>query len=161
MNYAGFWKRYVARLIDGLIFSPLVFLNYFFIRPDNGVLFSVLTIIVNILALIYSVLFVFYKGQTIGKKAMNLKVVKTDGSKVTLLNSFLREIFTVTNSLLFLIQSTEAEIRPLSIFYGAFAFFTAIEPLAYFLNYRCKAIHDYIGDTIVIEETKKRRRHSS
>jgi uncharacterized RDD family membrane protein YckC len=72
--FAGFWERFAASLIDGLILIiPNLFLQY--IAGSTGIL---LTIVV---AWLYAALQESGPSQaTIGKKAMGIKVMTVDGN---------------------------------------------------------------------------------
>lgn len=77
-NPAGFWVRFAALLIDGIIVGiPLGITGVMF--SDNlGVNIST-----SILSLLYSlVLPVFWNGQTIGKKVLGIRIKKISGEKV-------------------------------------------------------------------------------
>lgn len=80
-KYAGFGVRLMAFLIDvivlGVVSSMFGRLIPFYARPLVG-------------ALYYVVLWVNWNGQTIGKKAMALKVVREDGKPVTYTEAVIR-----------------------------------------------------------------------
>ena len=147
MNYAGFWKRYFARLVDSLLVVPLFIINSYFFAAKNENLYSLFITIINILVILYMTLSVFFTGKTIGKKAMGLKVQKTNGDKVTLINSFLRESFTVINVLFFILKCFIPGVKSYHMF---LTIFLSLEPLAYFFTIKRKALHDFIGDTVVV-----------
>ena len=94
-HYGGFWIRFGARVIDGLVLGvPLLILLALLIPnlirtqgdASNPALagfaaFSVTFFLVYFLVLIcYEVLFLRYRGATPGKMACGLKVVRSDGS---------------------------------------------------------------------------------
>ena len=98
LHYAGFWIRFLARLIDGIIMGTVGIL----IRLPFGLLFFAqrgdfrgmmpmlfgglaLTTFVSIaLNLAYEAYFVSTRGATLGKMALGLKIVRADGSGVPL-----------------------------------------------------------------------------
>jgi Predicted membrane protein/domain len=102
-GYGGFWQRFVAKFVDGIILAVvLVPLNMMMsvallgavsVDPEAGggavglaaiLLFQLLTMIVNIgLGLIYSLFFVRKYQATPGKMAMGLKLVRSDGSHLS------------------------------------------------------------------------------
>ena len=114
IQYAGFWERLVALLIDGLILSAaylvLIFRGFFvFVILGIGAatsnneavslsIISVLTAAVFFWVVILYLVQVFYfiyftaKGATLGKKVMGLKVIDETGSNIGYGKSFLREI---------------------------------------------------------------------
>lgn len=157
MNYAGFWKRFLAKIIDTLIFIPFILLNMYVFKSINKDLFLAVSLSITTLTLLYNVLFIYFLGKTPGKIILKLKVIKTDGSKVGLCNSILREAFSIVSLLIGVVQQFEVfgVIRYIDNISFAFTMIFMIENLTYFFNYRCKTIHDYIADTIVIDEVKK------
>jgi uncharacterized RDD family membrane protein YckC len=93
LAYAGFWIRFGAKFIDGLIVGvPILILAFFFMpnmlkvtpgqQPNLGAtcLFELLAWGISIA---YSVYFVGKHGATPGKMVLHLKIVRPDGGKVT------------------------------------------------------------------------------
>jgi len=88
---AGWWTRFFAIFIDSIGLGVI-----------SAILTSVLyggdtTASSGIQTLIGVVYFVYFwssygKGQTVGMRALNIKVVKTDGSQLDLVGAFLRYI---------------------------------------------------------------------
>jgi len=99
MRYAGFWYRFLAKFIDGLILwvvntatsmvMALVFFGAFSFAPrspDIGrvFLFQGVTMLINIgIALLYSWFFISRYSATPGKMALGLKVLRADGAALT------------------------------------------------------------------------------
>jgi uncharacterized RDD family membrane protein YckC len=106
VRYAGFWIRFVARLIDGVLLGvvnaiiriPLVVMlgvgfgdGRVFARGGSGLVFLPavmgllgISVIISIaLAVVYEVYFVSTRGGTIGKLVLGLKIVRADGSPMT------------------------------------------------------------------------------
>ena len=90
-EYAGFWLRLAANILDGIIIStPITFLFAFIMTGD---IFAVSNIddpmpahetLANITFAIYGLLLpIFWGGFTIGKKVMNVKIVRVDGKPLT------------------------------------------------------------------------------
>ena len=88
---ASWWTRFFAILIDGIGVGIV-----------NGILVSILyqgdttagSGLQTLLGVIYFCYFwsSYGKGQTLGMRALNIKVVKTDGSQLDLVGAFLRYI---------------------------------------------------------------------
>lgn len=90
---AGWWTRFLAVLIDGIGLSII-----------GGILSSIVSGgdalsassqgLQTLLGLAYFLYFwsSYGKGQTLGMRALNIKVVKTDGSQLDLVGAFLRYI---------------------------------------------------------------------
>ena len=104
VTYAGFWVRLAAYLIDSMI----VFLGLLVVRLIlSGVVsaakdtvlggnllfqYNLKDIVLYILEALYFILFTYYTGTTLGKKVMNLKVVRADGEdKLSLFTVIYRE----------------------------------------------------------------------
>lgn len=97
--YAGFWRRFVAAIIDTFVLSiALVIIKSLSVGNQNGVsieMFDDLTPLANggswrdnllyfLLNLIYSASLESSKYQaTIGKMAMGIRVVNTEGNRLT------------------------------------------------------------------------------
>lgn len=96
--YGGFWLRVWAYLLDlivvasvnGLLISPV----FIFMDGDPSVLsiFTIQGILTSIMAYVYFVLMTKFLGQTLGKMAFGLRVVRKDGNKVTWGEVFTREV---------------------------------------------------------------------
>ena len=96
-HYGGFWIRFGARVIDGfvlwvplLIFAALLIPNLIRSQGDAAnpavapfAAFGVTFFLVFFLVLTcYEVLFLRYRGATLGKMACGLRVVRSDGSSL-------------------------------------------------------------------------------
>ena len=122
MEYAGFWSRFSAWLIDALIvsiiqsgFAPVVafgliqpwywWVNSFSNEPDIMGLWFVGTggLLLILIAGAYFVGFWVWKGQTPGKMAMKIKVVPITGSELTAEKALLRYLGYIVCSILCLI----------------------------------------------------------
>ena len=102
-EYAGFWVRLAAYVIDSII----VFFGLLFVRLFLSGIMSVLSdtwiggnilfhytlkdILLYGFQVLYVILCTYLTGTTLGKRAMNLRVVSADGQKLTILNVVYRE----------------------------------------------------------------------
>jgi uncharacterized RDD family membrane protein YckC len=95
MNYAGFWVRFLAVILDSLIlwslsellFNPLgllIVLEYNFI--------SMISILELVTGFLYYVILTAIWGQTLGKMALGIKVIRQDGTPLTWGTVVFREI---------------------------------------------------------------------
>ncbi|MGG0937920.1 RDD family protein [Brevibacillus centrosporus] len=82
----GFWRRFGASLLDGLIIGvPLALLSYLITGETKGNLFT------NLVSILYSLLLpVFWYGYTVGKRIVGIRIVKMDGSPVGIGTMLLR-----------------------------------------------------------------------
>lgn len=105
LNYAGFSKRLLAGILDGFILGIGAFVISFVVSfvtaiNSSGLAtstpsrFSTLTnLVVLILEFSYYIYFIGAKGQTPGKMALGIKVVKVGTSEAPgYLKAFLREV---------------------------------------------------------------------
>jgi uncharacterized RDD family membrane protein YckC len=109
---AGFWIRFLAILIDGVI---LFVINLIL----AGILNSSTTGrsgIQTLLGLIYYVYFWSsnspWPGQTIGNKLLNIRVIKTDGSDLSLVVALIRYVGLVVSILVIFIGVIWAAFDP-------------------------------------------------
>ena len=109
-NYAGFWIRVLAYLIDTIIlmivFAPLAFLfgeNLFDMSPDAQI-YSVFDLISFIVGISYFVGFETSNMQgTPGKRALGLIVVDHDGATLTVGRAIGRYFAKILSALILLI----------------------------------------------------------
>ncbi len=149
MEYAGFWVRVLAKLIDFIVFLPPYFILLIFYHDiENS---FVIYLSITILILLYNIIFVYLIGRTPGKIVMKLKVIKTDGEKVGIVNSISREIFAIISILLWIIQRIDMFGEFINAINPVFVLVASFEVLVCLFNYRYKTVHDYIGDTVVIK----------
>ncbi len=88
MVYAGFWIRFGAKFIDGIIMWVLG-LAISFAAGHGGMKTYVFSTIVSwVFCIAYVVYFLGKFGATPGKMACGLKVVRSDGEKITYARAF-------------------------------------------------------------------------
>jgi uncharacterized RDD family membrane protein YckC len=94
LNYAPILKRFGAQFIDGLLLSIPTYMIMFALLLGTGMmsgqggepnpLINLIGIPLSFIGLVYEGLMLQYKGgQTLGKMALGLKVVRMDGSPIT------------------------------------------------------------------------------
>ncbi|MBF0530344.1 MAG: RDD family protein [Deltaproteobacteria bacterium] len=88
LNYAGFWIRFAAKIIDGIILmavqTALTVVLAFSNDSEGGAGIAVLIYFVQmIIAAAYATFFVGRYQATIGKMACQLKVVYEDGTRIS------------------------------------------------------------------------------
>jgi uncharacterized RDD family membrane protein YckC len=91
-NYAGFWIRCGALILDGIalqiVFTVMnVLLGQDWLEPSLG-----LSLFQSLLSIIYYVVMTVVYGQTLGKMATGIQVVRVDGRPNTYGNIILREV---------------------------------------------------------------------
>jgi uncharacterized RDD family membrane protein YckC len=140
LELAGRAVRLGAAILDGLVIAGLVAVPLMIgilVSGSNANGTSRFPGIAILLALIgfivwawFTILYVSRNGQTIAKKMLGIKVVRTDGSPASLGRIFWLRNF--VNGLL-----------------GVIPFYSWIDPLLIFSDSR-QCIHDKIADTIVV-----------
>lgn len=98
LEYAGFWVRLGAGIIDLLILGFIAWLSICVF--DATVILMIVTPIVSVA---YFTGFCAWQGQTFGKMVMGLKVIHTDSSPVTLACAFLRCLGYIVSAMFFFI----------------------------------------------------------
>jgi uncharacterized RDD family membrane protein YckC len=139
LELAGVGVRLGAYLIDQLlfwfvIFTPLVVAIWLSVdpRPGNGAAIAWLACALGTIALAwFNILYVIQNGQSIAKKWLGIKVVRSDGSPASL-----GRIFWLRNFVNGLITS-------------AFGLYFLVDSLLIFGDAR-QCVHDKIADTIVV-----------
>lgn len=129
MNYAGFWVRFAAKFIDGIILGVL--------NAATGVIFtgvaavmggkdaplimigaSMLNMLLNLLVgAAYTTYFLGSRGATLGKMACGLRVVMADGTKISYGRAFGRHfaemLSAITLMIGYIIAAFDSEKRAL------------------------------------------------
>ncbi len=127
VEYAGFWLRFVAIIIDGIIIgiaqtiliSPILglagisifkFSNNTFSEAETigaiGALVGILTLAVfvgTVAKWLYFALMESYKGATIGKMAMGIKVTDMEGNQINFLRATGRYFGKIVSGMLLMI----------------------------------------------------------
>src|ERR1041384_6494149 len=94
MKKAGFWRRFVAVFIDGLITSPFIIVDRWCWSFDGNYALSSLAFIVYETILVSQ-----WRGYTVGKKIMGIRVVTTAGKQLDWVKAFVRTVSKTLSSL--------------------------------------------------------------
>ena len=174
MTYAGFWKRFVAALIDGFVLLlPDTFMLWL---QSVSRIWAFLTLIpLTFLFYAYEIYFHGRWGQTLGKRSQGIKVLSLDGTPITWKQAFLRSsvglglgVLSTISTLVALFRMTDQEFSSLSwlelsarqaelspyineIVIAVYIWF-ASEVVILLFNRKKRALHDFIAGTIVVEE---------
>ncbi|HPA63031.1 MAG TPA: RDD family protein [Spirochaetota bacterium] len=175
IEYAGFFHRLIANVIDMLIISIFFIPVFYLLKMNQNYLFGLM--LVSFITLpIYFIYFHAKSGATPGKCFIGLKIVKLDLSNLKLKDAVLRSsgdiLFSVLNLIWLVItigyfihkEEFTSEKLTYNDFIGIFGslYFVAIRFLekiwfwsevAFVLtNAKKRAIHDYIAGTVVVVE---------
>jgi uncharacterized RDD family membrane protein YckC len=140
LNYAGFWVRFGAKLIDGvilwvvqmalmLVLSPWFGFNFFSPTAPADLSFLMLYPVFFAVSIFYSIWFVGRFGATPGKMALGLKIITSSGDSVSYKKAVAR----------FFAEIVSAIICYIGYIMAAF-------------DEQRKALHDQICDTRVIRK---------
>src|SRR5260370_27986212 len=115
-HYAGFWIRVVARLIDGITvgiaqaFIALLLFGTFGAQFVPSVIRSApiglrlrFQFLSYAIAIVYEVVFLRYQGATVGKMALGLKVIRSNGESLGWGISFGRYFMYIVSGIILLI----------------------------------------------------------
>lgn len=170
LNIAPVWKRMVAFLIDGLILvvyalamSMLVLRNIERAVNSEAVSFLFTLFLVILPVSFYHFLMeVFFSGQSIGKRAMGIRVVNFTGNEGSVSQYFLRMLFrasSISPLAAGIIASLFAELgeggigsETFILFYLALIFLVSGSMFLYFaISKYSQRIGDKLANTLVIE----------
>ena len=172
--YVGFRGRFVALMVDAIIFAPFIFLDLWLDGLSRT--YAIASLFPAFVAgMGYSVYFHARYGQTLGKMAAGIKVVALDGSPITLRQAFLRSSVDIILGLLSLavyangllhISVDNYAIRSIRfeqlrdfrkpwrwLDWLSDAWFWS-EVVVILFNRKRRALHDFIAGTVVIRVGK-------
>lgn len=101
ITYAGFWVRLGAGLIDSLIFfipfvfiflPPILYYYYYYLGSMPWEIWVIIKMPCSLVWPFYNIYFLGRWGQTLGKRAVKIKVVCLDGSPIGIRHAFLRHV---------------------------------------------------------------------
>ena len=165
--------RFWAAFIDSLVLAPVsaIMLSLFIFVAHPPITYFLYSILGSFFLVAYNVLMVYYKGGTVGKLVMGLQVVhfQTEG-KVDIMQSIFREALNIL-SLLFLVfavisvfnsNTNTADIinsKNQNSIYTSYSLVSGIvvlcELVTALFNKKKRAVHDFLGQTVVIIKTDK------
>lgn len=91
LEYAGFWRRVAAHLIDAVVMGLALFAIVLFTSGDNSNSLYLMTLIVpGALSIVYQLYLTSKYGATLGKIAMDVKIVRQDGGPIGFTHANLR-----------------------------------------------------------------------
>lgn len=164
--YKTFGPRFLAGIVDGLVFMPVALLSKIIWSHSGGipVFLLVLWSIVETLSFtVYSILMTGRYGQTLGKMAAKVKVFDLSGSAVSMFQALRRDSVVLLMNVLYLAAQLPAILTAtplkdsvtlyiIAIFVlgpAGLLWFTA-EMITMLTNKRRRAIHDLIADSVVM-----------
>jgi uncharacterized RDD family membrane protein YckC len=171
VKYGGFWQRFGALFIDGLILAPISMgLNYFNIITWKS---PMILVAITIIAIGYKPFMEYSYGATWGKMALKLKVTNLEFEKADLQAILMRNIFHIVPQLISLVFSigmyTDPDFQSVTGFMEFSTFSEQFTTLQY-INYASglltivdaimlaadsqkRSLHDRIGGTFVLDQS--------
>ena len=172
VKYGGFWVRFGALLLDGLILAPIsIGLNYFNITSWKS---SLLLVLITVIGTAYKPFMEFTYGATFGKMALKLKVTNTNFEKANLMEILLRNVFHIAPQVVTLLISVGSIynnsdfesvsswseytgfVQQFSVMqYTSYAsgIITIIDAIVLITDEQKRSLHDRIGGTLVIDQS--------
>lgn len=165
-QWAGFWVRTGASLIDGVIYLPVVALSFYNLLSLK---FLAIQIIIDVVLLLYKPLMEYRYGATLGKMAVKIKVVNTNFEALSVQQAILRSFpFWISHlsslaSAILLFQQTnfetattltqvtflQNEVIPSSI-NTAISFFTLVCCIVVAFTEKKQGLHDMMANTYCV-----------
>jgi uncharacterized RDD family membrane protein YckC len=179
LNYAAWWRRFVACLIDFVVLLPLI-IPLARAMTKTPHLYAILLVPVSAIYCLYFVICHGLWGRTLGKRLTGIRVASLDGRAITWRQAFIRHVVEITCVILswvalvpvFLSMPAEGYpalsskeqlemIRSLwPKWYRIVDEFNTIwvwsEVVVILFNERRRALHDFIAGTIVVQTTPAR-----
>ena len=169
--YGGFWERFGALILDGIIMAPISILNYYNKQYWSNMLLSA---VCTIILLAYKPLLEYLYSATPGKKALSLTIVNNGYDKIDFKEAVLRNIFGIVGSLLSFIISLNVSDKsfmstgkvpadanlnavmsaalPAFLYgFGIFVLYMA-DAICLMVNNKKQSLHDLIAKTYVIRK---------
>ncbi|HEY5038179.1 MAG TPA: RDD family protein [bacterium] len=175
--YAGFLPRVLSSIVDGLVVWPVAML-FTFLRNHSLTAFWIVTVVGFFFYRLYHIFFVATWGQTPGKMIARIKVVQVNGSPVGWPHALLRNsVETLLAMVLYflelktatLVSATDyaavdfakrsnlitALVPPFAIYISWISrLYVASEFVVMWMNKKKRAIHDFVGGTVVIHDPR-------
>jgi uncharacterized RDD family membrane protein YckC len=160
-KYRTFLPRFVALLIDSFIMLPLGILDDWFRQAEFPPLFFYIWIPLSSLVFpVYTIMMHAAFGQTLGKMALNVKVLDATEEPIKYNQAIRREIpqllfnfGTIYLGIVFLGENLESEAVKTA--YGTLASVAAAwglaDVLTFLLSDKRRALHDLIAGTVVVK----------
>ena len=139
--YAGFWSRLGAQVLDGLIVGIPAYAIFFAVfsvalnamqrqaTPPNALLLLAAYVPFYLFPILYEALMLTLKdGQTVGKMALRLRVVRPDGSRISAAQAWGRAVMRLVLGCL-----------------------VVVDVIPYFFTDEKTTLHDIVAGTRVVE----------
>jgi len=163
-KYSTFWPRFWAAAIDGITFAVVLYLECLILGVEYDTQDKFLQALNGVQFAIYAIFMHGLFGQTLGKMVMNVKVLNHDTETEININQALRResvnlLLNISWVLIILAVAVSLELSGTiskSLSYGVIGFgilamaWGISEFVTMLFNDKRRAIHDYIGKTVVV-----------
>ncbi|WP_462165347.1 RDD family protein [Pseudoalteromonas sp. GB43] len=163
-RYATFWPRFWAAIIDGLIFTALLYIECLLFGVEYSNQNMVLQAVNGVQYIGYVVFMHGFYGQTLGKMVMDVKVLDHDTeTDINLKQSVRRESvnIAINSSWILLLLSISISLQQLGSIHEFLTYlimglsslatvWALSEFITMLFNEKRRAIHDFIGKTVVV-----------
>ncbi len=151
---APFGKRLAAWLVDIVIITLYFYLMIIFVKPlfykGSATAVGTEIFIIILPVMLYQLVFeLFSNGQTIGKKALGIKVIDKSGQEPTLGQYIIRWMLCIGNLFIYLIPYALISSPALLI---AFIFIYLPDFLSVMISAKSQRISDFAAGTVVIDK---------
>ena len=155
-NYANLGKRLVAAIFDEIILVLVIYLT----EESIDLPFLENSILTATMYSSYFILLHHKQGQTLGKKIMSIKVVSNtnENNYISLLNSFKRDSIPYLLNIFWLgafyLKDSSIVFQDNYDYYMGLTniIWIALEIISPLFNNKKRAIHDLIGNSVVIKQ---------
>jgi uncharacterized RDD family membrane protein YckC len=161
-TYGGFWQRIGAAFLDWVVMVPISLgIKYLNFGPWS----PVVSVVLNLIPVIYKPLMEFHYGATVGKMVLRLRVRNLEMEEASLGAIFRRNVFYLIPQVLSLwstlvryfgrgIESDSllGDITTFQYIVIGVAFITVIDVIMMAADPRKRSLHDRIGGTVVVNQ---------
>lgn len=162
-RYQTFGSRFLAGIIDSIVFIPLMIADHFILQEGRPVFVLILWAIISYASYsVYSVVMHAKYGQTLGKMVAKVKVLNEEETDVPgFRRAFLRDSIYIAMSLFSIAWFIRLVISEgfseayynseVNLYFGYFSLgWLLLEFVTMLMNSRRRAFHDFIGGTVVV-----------
>ena len=163
-KYSTFWPRFWAATIDGIVFAIILYIECLVFGVEYSTQDTFLQALNGVQFAIYAIFMHGYFGQTLGKMFMDVKVLNHDTEtdinvKQALRRESVNLVLNISSVLIILVVATSLEMSGAiseGLSYAVIGFgilalaWTLSEFVTMLFNGKRRAVHDYIGKTVVV-----------
>jgi len=157
-KYNTFWPRFLAGILDGLVLMAVFALPTFGFAAviDDLVLTWYYDLIFDLLVYVYYVIMHAKYGQTLGKMAMRVKVVRnSDEGAIGFRRAFMRDLVPIALILVTFVAniaviSFDLNYTKIDFVMNISTLWLLAEIITMLTNAKRRAVHDYMAGTVVI-----------